>query len=329
MPPNPTLQQAATASARIGEPTAALTLAEREAIAAYPLCLRAGCSHSALSHRHEDGRRHVGGCARCGCQRLLLNAQAVVNAAARCSEAAESEPSVEPSVEQASPQERAPEASPAAGGKCAACPEAAEPGAALCAYHAADEKKHLAVPCDVCGAAVEQRCRNDDGTEMGAGGFHGGRRLAVMQASGDGASPLAKRPRSRKGTVKKTELSADAAVLEPREPEAVTTTNPLAPRPFVYAWEKLKPSWPDVIIFSLVGDRYELFGDDALQAGVILGLSPVMVAGGLHGAKIPALAFPKESIDRICSRIIAAGPRVAVAENLGKGEAATEEARAA
>jgi DNA mismatch repair protein MutS len=85
--------------------------------------------------------------------------------------------------------------------------------------------------------------------------------------------------------------------------------------PMMEQYIEIKTANPDCLLFYRMGDFYELFFDDAEIASPALGI--VLTKRGKHlGADIPMCGVPIERADEYLHRLIAAGHRVAVCEQL-------------
>src|ERR1700741_2976295 len=85
--------------------------------------------------------------------------------------------------------------------------------------------------------------------------------------------------------------------------------------PVMEQYIEIKAANPDCLLFSRMGDFYELFFDDAEVASRALGI--VLTRRGKHlGADIPMCGVPVERADEYLHRLIAHGHRVAVCEQL-------------
>jgi len=85
--------------------------------------------------------------------------------------------------------------------------------------------------------------------------------------------------------------------------------------PMMEQYIEIKTANPDCLLFYRMGDFYELFFDDAEIASRALGI--VLTKRGKHlGADIPMCGVPIERADEYLHRLIAAGHRVAVCEQL-------------
>ncbi|MCB0648129.1 MAG: DNA mismatch repair protein MutS [Saprospiraceae bacterium] len=79
---------------------------------------------------------------------------------------------------------------------------------------------------------------------------------------------------------------------------------------------KLKSQNPDAILLYRVGDFYETFGEDAVTVSNVLGI--VLTARNNGGSDIELAGFPYHSLDLYLPKIVRAGYRVAICEQLEK-----------
>src|SRR6478735_2703800 len=88
-----------------------------------------------------------------------------------------------------------------------------------------------------------------------------------------------------------------------------------APTPMMEQYIEIKAANPDSLLFYRMGDFYELFFDDAELASKALGI--VLTKRGKYlGQDIPMCGVPIERADEYLHKLIAAGHRVAVCEQL-------------
>ena len=76
----------------------------------------------------------------------------------------------------------------------------------------------------------------------------------------------------------------------------------------------IKAKHPDALLLFRVGDFYETFGADAIKASKILGITLTSRANG--SSKIELAGFPHHSIDTYLPRLVRAGQRVAICDQL-------------
>lgn len=70
----------------------------------------------------------------------------------------------------------------------------------------------------------------------------------------------------------------------------------------------IKQQYPDVILLARLGDFYEAHGDDARTVSEVLGVTLVTRNG------LPACGFPYFSGEQAIQKLLAAGHKVAIAE---------------
>ncbi len=88
------------------------------------------------------------------------------------------------------------------------------------------------------------------------------------------------------------------------------------PTPLMQQYFKMKSKYPDALLLYRVGDFYETFGDDAEKAANILGITLTSRNNG--GSNIALAGFPHHSLDLYLPRLVKAGLRVAICEQLEK-----------
>ena len=76
----------------------------------------------------------------------------------------------------------------------------------------------------------------------------------------------------------------------------------------------IKAKHPDALLLFRVGDFYETFGADAIKTSKILGITLTSRANG--SSKIELAGFPHHSIDTYLPRLVRAGQRVAICDQL-------------
>src|ERR671911_526075 len=85
--------------------------------------------------------------------------------------------------------------------------------------------------------------------------------------------------------------------------------------PMMAQYIEIKAANPDSLLFYRMGDFYELFFEDAEIASQALGI--VLTRRGKHGGEdVPMCGVPVERADDYLQRLIAAGHRVAVCEQV-------------
>ena len=85
--------------------------------------------------------------------------------------------------------------------------------------------------------------------------------------------------------------------------------------PLMKQYYSIKTRHPDAILLFRVGDFYETFGEDAIKASEILGITLTRRANG--SAQFVELAgFPYHALDTYLPKLVRAGQRVAICEQL-------------
>ncbi len=85
--------------------------------------------------------------------------------------------------------------------------------------------------------------------------------------------------------------------------------------PLMKQYLSIKAKYPDALLLFRVGDFYETFGEDAITASAVLGI--VLTKRGNGSAQFVELAgFPHHSIDSYLPRLVRAGYKVAVCDQL-------------
>ena len=80
-------------------------------------------------------------------------------------------------------------------------------------------------------------------------------------------------------------------------------------------YDNVKAQYPDAIVLFRMGDFYETFGADAIETSAILGITLTKRANGA-AASIELAGFPHHAIDSYLPRLVRAGKRVAICEQL-------------
>jgi DNA mismatch repair protein MutS len=86
--------------------------------------------------------------------------------------------------------------------------------------------------------------------------------------------------------------------------------------PLMQQYFKVKAKYPDAILLFRVGDFYETFADDAVTASQVLGI--ILTSRNNGGSDIALAGFPHHSMDLYLPRLVKAGYRVAICEQLEK-----------
>jgi DNA mismatch repair protein MutS len=107
-------------------------------------------------------------------------------------------------------------------------------------------------------------------------------------------------------------LAELASIIEPSPYEAEPSVRPT---PMMEQYIEIKATNPDSLLFYRMGDFYELFFDDAVEASRALGIT--LTRRGKHlGEDIPMCGVPVHAADDYLQKLIARGFRVAVCEQI-------------
>jgi len=85
--------------------------------------------------------------------------------------------------------------------------------------------------------------------------------------------------------------------------------------PLMKQYNAIKAKYPDALLLFRVGDFYETFGEDAIKAANILGIVLTKRANGA-AAYIELAGFPYHSLDSYLPKLVRAGMRVAICDQL-------------
>ncbi len=85
--------------------------------------------------------------------------------------------------------------------------------------------------------------------------------------------------------------------------------------PLMKQYYNIKEKHPDAVLLFRVGDFYETFGDDAIKAAGILGITLTRRANGA-ASYVELAGFPHHALDTYLPKLVRAGQRVAICEQL-------------
>ena len=110
--------------------------------------------------------------------------------------------------------------------------------------------------------------------------------------------------------------------IKPPTPDPVTPTPApkskvakVAETPLMTQYKEMKKKHPDAILMFRVGDFYEMMGEDAVKASEILGITLTRRRNGKAGS-IELAGFPHHALDTYLPKLVRAGQRVAICEQL-------------
>jgi DNA mismatch repair protein MutS len=95
----------------------------------------------------------------------------------------------------------------------------------------------------------------------------------------------------------------------------MSETPKYAETPLMKQYYNVKAIHPDAVLLFRVGDFYETFGEDAIKASEILGITLTRRANG-SASFVELAGFPYHALDTYLPRLVRAGQRVAICEQL-------------
>jgi len=84
--------------------------------------------------------------------------------------------------------------------------------------------------------------------------------------------------------------------------------------PLMAQYQSIKAKYPDAILLFRVGDFYETFCEDAIKTSSILGI--VLTSRNNGSSDVPLAGFPYHALDIYLPKLVRAGQRVAICEQL-------------
>ena len=114
----------------------------------------------------------------------------------------------------------------------------------------------------------------------------------------------------------------DPVTPTPSPKQEVKTGTPKAEKkssltntPLMQQYQEMKKKHPDAVLLFRVGDFYEIFGKDAVTVSEILGITLTRRANG-RDKHIELAGFPHHALDTYLPKLVRAGQRVAICEQL-------------
>tara|TARA_B100000508_G_scaffold69636_1_gene54379 strand:- start:11293 stop:13899 length:2607 start_codon:yes stop_codon:yes gene_type:complete len=95
----------------------------------------------------------------------------------------------------------------------------------------------------------------------------------------------------------------------------LATKKKIAETPLMKQFNQIKSKYPDALLLFRVGDFYETFGEDAIKASKILGIILTKRKNGA-ASTIELAGFPHHSVDTYLPKLVRAGLRVAICDQL-------------
>ena len=86
--------------------------------------------------------------------------------------------------------------------------------------------------------------------------------------------------------------------------------------PMIQQFLRIKAQQPDNLLFYRMGDFYELFFQDAVEAANLLDIT-LTARGNVNGKPIPMCGVPYHSVERYLARLVELGKSIAICEQIG------------
>lgn len=150
--------------------------------------------------------------------------------------------------------------------------------------------------------------------------------FALLQAEIKRTGAVSNRAKARAEAKAKAEAEAKAEPQpepEPQEakPKKAAKGTSIKPTALQKQYEEMKKKHPDAILLFRVGDFYECLGEDAVAAADILSITLTRRANGKNKS-IELAGFPHHALDTYLPKLVRAGRRVAICEQLEEPKAA-------
>ncbi len=110
-------------------------------------------------------------------------------------------------------------------------------------------------------------------------------------------------------------VKPDPVRPEKPEPRQQSSVSKVTQTPILKQYEEMKKKHPDAILLFRVGDFYETFGNDAVEASEVLGITLTRRDNGRDNY-IELAGFPHHALDTYLPKLVRAGQRVAICEQL-------------
>ena len=86
--------------------------------------------------------------------------------------------------------------------------------------------------------------------------------------------------------------------------------------PMMRQFNEIKEQYPDALLIFRCGDFYESYAQDAQEASKILGITLTWRTGNTPTERIPLAGFPFHALDTYLPKLVRAGKRVAICDQL-------------
>ncbi|MDE6317204.1 MAG: hypothetical protein K2L73_02255 [Muribaculaceae bacterium] len=115
----------------------------------------------------------------------------------------------------------------------------------------------------------------------------------------------------------KAEQPVKSKIESEKEAATEKISLPASTAPILKQYADMKKKHPDAIILFRIGDFYECFDTDAQIAADVLGITLTSRAKG-KSKKIHLAGFPQHALDTYLPKLVRAGHRVAICEQISK-----------
>lgn len=141
--------------------------------------------------------------------------------------------------------------------------------------------------------------------------------MALIQAEIKRTGAISTRAKARQEAKAKAkaeqEAKEKAEAEEAAKPKQIVEA--ITAAPLIEQYQEMKKKHPDAVLLFRCGDFYECFGDDAKTASDVLGITLTTRANG-SAEKIYLAGFPHHALDTYLPKLVRAGHRVAICEQL-------------
>lgn len=123
------------------------------------------------------------------------------------------------------------------------------------------------------------------------------------------------RPYTHEDAVLDPTLVVEAPFKETPKEETISSSSKVSEDKLLKQFEEMKRKHPDAILLFRVGDFYETYKEDAVRSSGILDI-PKASRQMSDGSKIDLVGFPHHALDTYLPKLVRAGVRVAICEQL-------------
>ena len=148
---------------------------------------------------------------------------------------------------------------------------------------------------------------------------------AIIYSHNEGVAGIARDLRNALGESLRLCLNMElynSQGIKPPTPDPITPTPKPTPKvskiantPLMMQYQEMKKKHPNAILLFRVGDFYEMFGKDAVEASEVLGITLTRRMNG-KADTIELAGFPHHGLDTYLPKLVRAGKRVAICEQL-------------